>query len=111
MLTVNSSEATDQPFRQYNKTFSGLSGSIGATYKLSEFFTLKSNVARGFRAPNISELSANGVHPGTRIYQIGNEEFKPEFSLQEDIGLSFLCIKACIGKSGDLQQQYHQLHL
>jgi iron complex outermembrane receptor protein len=86
---VSSSKATDQPFHQYNKTFSGLSGSIGATYKLSDLFTVKSNIARGFRAPNISELSANGVHPGTLIYQIGNEDFKPEFSLQEDLGLSF----------------------
>lgn len=86
---VSSSEATYQPFYQYNKTFSGLSGSIGATYKLSDSFTLKSNIARGFRGPNIAELSANGVHPGTLIYQIGNEEFKPEFSLQEDLGLSF----------------------
>lgn len=86
---VSSSVTTNQPFHKYNKTFSGLSGSIGATYKLSDFFTVKSNIARGFRAPNISELSANGVHPGTLIYQIGNEEFKPEFSLQEDLGLSF----------------------
>ena len=86
---VNSSEATAQPFHAYSKTFSGLSGSIGATYKLSDFFMVKSNISRGFRAPNISELSANGVHPGTLIYQIGNEEFNPEFSLQEDLGISF----------------------
>ncbi|MCX6221387.1 MAG: TonB-dependent receptor [Bacteroidia bacterium] len=86
---VSSSKVTDQPFHQYNKTFSGFSGSIGATYKLSDFLTLKSNIARGFRAPNISELSANGVHPGTLIYQIGNEGFAPEFSLQEDLGISF----------------------
>ena len=39
------------------------------------------------RAPNISlKSSANGVHPGTGLFQIGNERFQPEFSLQEDIG-------------------------
>lgn len=86
---VGSSEATDQPFAQSNKTFSGFSGSIGAAYRLSDFFTVKGNIARGFRAPNISELSANGVHPGTLIYQIGNESFNPEFSMQEDLGISF----------------------
>ena len=29
------------------------------------------------------------MHPGTLIYQIGNTAFKPEFSLQEDFGISY----------------------
>ncbi len=78
-----------QTFSNYKHTFSGASGSMGATYNISDKFFIKANVARGFRAPNISELSANGVHPGTAMYQIGNPDFKPEFSLQEDIGLFF----------------------
>ncbi|MFI5148404.1 MAG: TonB-dependent receptor [Bacteroidia bacterium] len=75
------------PFANYTHTFSGVSGSAGATYIFSDHLYVKANVARGFRAPNISEISANGVHPGTNIYQIGNPDFKPEFSLQEDIGI------------------------
>ncbi len=77
------------PFSDYNHTFSGVSGSLGATYVFSDNFSVKANLARGFRAPNISEISANGVHPGTNLYQIGNPDFKPEFSLQEDIGAFF----------------------
>ncbi|MEJ7588964.1 MAG: TonB-dependent receptor, partial [Ferruginibacter sp.] len=76
-------------FPEYHHLFSGFSGSIGATYNFSEKFALKANLSRGFRSPNIAEISANGVHPGTNIYQIGNREFKPEFSIQEDIGLSY----------------------
>lgn len=76
-------------FNKYSHTFSGFSGSIGATYNFSEHFSMKLNLARGFRAPNISEISANGVHPGTNIYQIGNDNFKPEFSLQQDIGFVY----------------------
>ena len=79
----------DNPFSNYAKTFSGFSGSAGATYNFSEKFSMKFNVGRGFRAPNISEISANGVHPGTNFYQIGNADFKPEFNLQEDIGFVF----------------------
>jgi iron complex outermembrane receptor protein len=75
------------PFSNYEHTFSGMSGSAGATYVFSDHISFKANIARGFRAPNIAEISANGVHPGTNIYQIGNPDFKPEFSLQEDIGL------------------------
>src|SRR5258706_11778117 len=70
------------PFSNYKHTFSGVSGSFGATYNFTEHFLIKANLARGFRAPNIAEISANGVHPGTNIYQVGNPDFKPEFSLQ-----------------------------
>ena len=79
----------DNPFSDYHKNFTGVSGSIGATYNFSEKFSIKANIARGYRAPNIAEISANGVHPGTNFYQLGNPDFKPEFSLQEDIGLIF----------------------
>jgi iron complex outermembrane receptor protein len=76
-------------FTSLKKTFSGVSGSLGATYNFSDHFSVKANLARGFRAPNISEISANGVHPGTGIYQLGNPDFKPEFSMQEDIGFVY----------------------
>jgi iron complex outermembrane recepter protein len=76
-------------FPAYSKNFSGVSGSLGATYNFTDRFALKTNIARGFRAPNIAEISANGVHPGTNIYQVGNPDFKPEFSLQEDLGFSY----------------------
>lgn len=76
-------------FNNYKHTFSGITGSLGATYNLSERITLKMNVARGFRAPNIAEISANGMHPGTNIYQIGNLNFNPEFNLQEDLGIFY----------------------
>ena len=76
-------------FQNYKHLFSGASGSLGFAYNANEKITLKANVARGFRAPNISEISADGVHPGTNIYQIGSSNFKPEFNLQEDIGFVF----------------------
>lgn len=80
-----------QQFNALNKTFTGTSGSIGATYNFSNKFLIKANVARGFRAPSIAELSANGPDPGSQIYHVGNNNFKPEFSTQEDIG-SFLSL-------------------
>ena len=80
----------DHPFYNYSHTFSGASGSLGATYNFSDKLALKFNLSRGYRAPNISEISANGVHPGTNIYQIGNPDFKPEFSFQQDLGLAYI---------------------
>ena len=81
----NAPNVTPQ-FQPLNKTFSGVSGSFGATYNISNQFLLKGNIARGFRAPSIAELSANGPDPGSQIYHVGNSNFKPEFSLQEDLG-------------------------
>jgi iron complex outermembrane receptor protein len=76
-----------QQFGPLNKTFSGVSGSFGAAYNFSDAFLLKGNIARGFRAPSIAELSANGADPGSQIYHVGNSDFKPEFSVQEDLGV------------------------
>jgi len=81
-----------QQFPALNKTFTGTSGSFGGTYNFSDKFLMKANIARGFRAPSIAELSANGPDPGSQIYHVGNSDFKPEFSLQEDVG-AFLSLE------------------
>ena len=75
-----------QQFQGFSKTFSGFTGSFGATYNFSDAFLLKANIARGFRSPSIAELSANGPDPGSQIYHVGNTNFKPEFDVQEDVG-------------------------
>lgn len=74
-------------FSDYEHVFNGFSGSFGITYNMNEHLLIKGNVARGYRAPNISEISAKGVHPGTGFQQLGDANLKPEFSLQEDIGI------------------------
>ncbi len=91
---------TDMPaFSAYRHTYSGVSGSAGFTYNANDHITFKANIARGFRAPNISEISADGVHPGTNIYQIGSTSFKPEFSLQEDIGFIYSSLFVVVNAS------------
>lgn len=72
-------------FTKFNSTFSGISGSIGATYQFSESVYAKVNIAKGYRAPNISEVGANGEHEGTGRYEIGNPNLKAESSLQFDL--------------------------
>ena len=75
-----------QQFYALKKNFSGPSGSLGATYNFSDKLLVKGNIASGFRAPSIAELSANGADPGSQIYHVGNSNFKPEFSIQGDLG-------------------------
>ena len=49
-----------------------ITGSLGMVYNVTEALNLRFNVARGFRAPTVSELSSNGVHEGSIQYEIGN---------------------------------------
>jgi len=79
----------NNPFHAYKHTFSGVSGSLGASYKFSNNFSGKVNIGRGYRSPNIFEISANGIHPGTNTFQKGNLGFKPEFNWQEDVGINY----------------------
>ncbi|MCW3117670.1 MAG: putative tonB-linked outer rane receptor [Chitinophagaceae bacterium] len=73
-------------FSSFSKTFTGTSLSFGITYKINEYLSLKVNIANGYRAPNITEFASNGLDPGAHIIYLGNRNFVPEFSLQEDIG-------------------------
>ncbi len=78
-----------QQFSAFNSTFTGVSGSLGATYQFNEILFTKFNVSKGFRAPNIAEISANGVHEGTINYIIGVPGLKAENSIQLDYALGF----------------------
>lgn len=86
VVSGNDPDAYHQ-FKAFHSTFTGISGSFGATYQFSETFFTKLNVSRGFRTPNIAELSANGIHEGTFNYIIGDPNLKPETSLQLDYAL------------------------
>ena len=76
-------------FTAFDRNFSAVSGSIGATYQINEKMHSKLNISRGFRSPNIAELGSNGVHEGTFRYEIGNTALKPETSLQVDASFGY----------------------
>lgn len=80
-------ENGDVIFMAFDKSFSNISGSVGLSYNASEAVTLKLNLARGYRAPSVSELSSNGAHEGTNRYEFGNHNLKTETSFQADAGL------------------------
>lgn len=89
-LTLNGGLRFDNRHLDYHtRNLSGFTGSIGAVWNASEHLNLRLNLARGFRAPNMSELGSDGVHEGTLRYEIGNPDLKPEYSWQADLGLDF----------------------
>ena len=86
---INSKEFiqdTTLKFAAFTKNFSDVSGSAGLSYQATKALTLKLNLARGFRAPNLAELASNGAHEGTTRYETGNHDLKAETSFQGDGG-------------------------
>ncbi len=76
-------------FEKFGRSFTGISGSAGAVYAIGDDMNIRLNAARGFRAPNMAELGSNGVHEGTLRYELGNQDLKPEYSWQGDVGWDY----------------------
>jgi iron complex outermembrane receptor protein len=76
---------TEEKFTATNKMFGNVAASAGLTYQINNKATLKLNASRGYRPPNLAELSSNGRHEGTFRYEIGNFNLKPEVSHQFDV--------------------------
>jgi iron complex outermembrane receptor protein len=71
-------------FSPFSRTYTGFSGSIGATYQLPEHNYLKLNLAKSYRAPAINELSSNELNPGAFAYELGNINLKAEQGYEID---------------------------
>ncbi|WP_308992592.1 TonB-dependent receptor [Mariniflexile litorale] len=71
------------------KDFNSFNGAFGIKTNLFKKVTARVNLATGFRAPNLSELTSDGSHEGTNRYEIGNSNLKSEQNFQTDIALEF----------------------
>jgi iron complex outermembrane receptor protein len=76
-------------FEAIDKSFDSFNASLGYKTNLAKDLTLRLNVASGFRAPNLAELTSNGVHEGTNRYEVGNSDLKTEQNLQTDVNLEY----------------------
>lgn len=78
-----------QRFTDFSRSYSNFSGSIGISYSASESTTWKLNIARGYRAPSVSELASNGAHEGTYRYEFGDLNLQSETAYQIDAGVEY----------------------
>jgi iron complex outermembrane receptor protein len=69
--------------------FSNFNGSFGIKRDF-ENSTLRFNLSSGYRAPNLIELFADGVHHGTFRYEKGNSSLVAEKSFQTDINFDIV---------------------
>ncbi|MEO8446458.1 MAG: TonB-dependent receptor [bacterium] len=76
-------------FPAIDPKFNSFNGSAGITYKLFSNLLIKANLSSGFRAPNLAELTSNGLHEGVFQYEIGNVNFKSEQSISAEADLLY----------------------
>ncbi|OAB78126.1 TonB-dependent receptor [Cochleicola gelatinilyticus] len=72
-----------------NRNFTSFNAAIGAKATLTEQLLARINLASGFRAPNLAELTSNGSHEGTNRFEIGDETLTNEQNFQTDISLEY----------------------
>jgi iron complex outermembrane receptor protein len=72
------------------RAYNGVSGSLGASFKLDSTWSLASTIGEAWRPPNVNERFSQGVHHGTAQYEIGDSSLVPERSLNVDLTLRHL---------------------
>jgi iron complex outermembrane receptor protein len=79
---LNSPDKEMHPFARNHVSVNGIAGfSLNPTEELN----IKSNISTGFRAPNLAELSSNGLHEGIFHYEIGDPDLKIEQNINIDL--------------------------
>lgn len=76
-------------FPTVNRKFESFNTALGVKTKWTDKLISRLNVATGFRAPNLSELTSNGVHEGSNRYEIGNANLKNEQNVQVDLNIDY----------------------
>jgi iron complex outermembrane receptor protein len=76
-------------FVAIEKNYTSWNASLGYKTSFTDHFIFRLNVASGFRAPNLAELTSNGIHEGANRYEVGNANLKTEQNLQTDLNLEY----------------------
>ncbi len=74
-------------FFPMNLQYQNFSFTAGATYNINKLWLIRLNAASAYRAPNLAELTQNGLH-GLR-YEIGNPKMTPQRNYEGDLAIHF----------------------
>ena len=70
-----------------SRTFENMAASLGVSVPVSTDMSFTANMSRGFRAPAVEELFANGYHAAVGTFDVGNAALTPEQSTGFEAGL------------------------
>ncbi|MFK7050356.1 putative TonB-dependent receptor precursor [Flavobacterium columnare] len=82
-------EEEEAYFKPIDKKFNSINASLGYKTNLLDNLLMRINLASGFRAPNLAELTSNGIHEGSNRYEKGNENLRNEQNIQMDFNLEY----------------------
>lgn len=86
---ITSEEPLDLLSGILDRSFNSFNVALGYKLELFKKVTARINVATGFRAPNLAELTSDGTHEGTNRYEIGNPNLTQEKNIQTDLSLEY----------------------
>ncbi len=72
-----------------DRNFNSINAALGIRSDLVKNLVGRLNVASGFRAPNLAELTSNGIHEGTNRFEIGDPDLKNEKNIQLDLSIEY----------------------
>ncbi len=72
-----------------DRNFNSFNAAVGYRADVTDNILARLNLASGFRAPNLAELTSNGLHSGANRVEIGNPDLKSERNFQIDLSLEY----------------------
>lgn len=73
-----------------SKSYDNVSSSLGLAYTLANCLTLRTSFAKGYRSPNLNELTTNGYKLESRRFEVGNPNFQKEYNNQFDFNATYV---------------------
>ena len=91
------SDQRDIELSSFNKSYSSFTSSFGLKTNMGKSSVLRLNYSSGYRAPNLSELFADGVHHGVARYDKGDPNLGVEKSNQINASFNIYSEKTTFG--------------
>jgi iron complex outermembrane receptor protein len=70
-----------------DRAWADVAASVGGSYLLGAGWSVAGRFARGWRAPNVNERFAQGVHHGSAQYELGDSSLTPERKVGPELTL------------------------
>jgi iron complex outermembrane recepter protein len=105
---VNGAGHIIQPFGQNRIAANGV---LGITINPNNYCNIKLHTATGLRAPNLAELSSNGLHEGIFTYEVGDPKLHNEQNISTDMSISYGSRYARVSLAGFYNQFFGYVYL
>jgi iron complex outermembrane receptor protein len=83
---------------------------FGATYKINDHFTADYNFGTAWRAPQVIELFANGVHQSEAAWELGDSSLTLEQAYNNNLSFTFNSKKLIIEAGGYVNYFHHYIY-